>query len=132
MHKRSKQQNYMCKAASVAAKSDVAVQKHGAVVVDRSTGRVVATGNNHYSSHMVQQFTCHAEIAALLSVRRLPPRIVKRLDLYVVRVGQEGSLVQSKPCRACINVIQQFGIRRVYYSASHSPGTPYNCAKYPA
>lgn len=50
----------------------------------------------------------------------------KKLDLYVVRVGQESPTVLSRPCQHCTVVMKSFGIRRVFYSTG-DPTKPWKC-----
>jgi deoxycytidylate deaminase len=36
--------------------------------------------------------------------------------MYVIRVNKNDELVNSKPCKSCIEVMRMFGIKNIYYS----------------
>jgi len=36
--------------------------------------------------------------------------------MYVIRVNKNDNLVNSKPCKSCIEVMRMFGIKNIYYS----------------
>jgi deoxycytidylate deaminase len=38
------------------------------------------------------------------------------MDMYVIRVNKKDELVNSKPCKSCIEVMRMFGIKNIYYS----------------
>jgi sulfur relay (sulfurtransferase) DsrF/TusC family protein len=40
----------------------------------------------------------------------------KKMDMYVIRVNKKDELVNSKPCKSCIEVMRMFGIKNIYYS----------------
>lgn len=58
--------------------------------------------------------TVHAELAAILNV---PRSQTEGADLYVVRVGAEEDLRNSRPCRMCQAALKFVGVKRVFYSA---------------
>jgi len=43
----------------------------------------------------------------------------KKIDLYVVRLNENGELLDSKPCNECLNAMKYTGINKVYYSTSN-------------
>lgn len=49
-------------------------------------------------------------------MRLLKERSLKKLTLYVVRVNSQGSLMMSRPCENCMQVITDSGIREIIYS----------------
>jgi len=97
------------------AKKSTMMQKHGAVILDRN-GDILGQGFNHYESYMSHSWSCHAEIAALLSVGKNRREKLVDATLVVVRVGSDNGAKMSKPCDKCRKEILKFGIRRVFYS----------------
>ena len=100
-------------AAIEATKSPMGVQ-HGAVLVRRN--RIVARGHNRYSRschNPTMKISIHAEISAIDNYRF---NNYKNLTMYVVRIGANGELRMSRPCRHCMNEIITKKIPTVYYS----------------
>jgi len=55
----------------------------------------------------------HAEMSAIISLQG------KKADtLLVVRVGKDGTLRDSKPCKYCYEFILRSGIKKIYYSTN--------------
>jgi tRNA(Arg) A34 adenosine deaminase TadA len=98
---------------------------HGAVAL--KSNKVVGVGVNTMRTSWLQRVyankvgmpskTCeHAEVAAI--------RHAKELDtLVVVRVSARGKLVSSRPCSICRELIQDSGVKHLYYS--HDGGVRY-------
>lgn len=60
---------------------------------------------------------CHAEMAALVRLRRLYPRInPSSLSIFVYRENAQGEYAMAKPCRGCEQALKDFGIRKIYYT----------------
>lgn len=91
--------------------------------------RLVAIGYNQLKSHPLQsQFGknldsvyLHAEIDAIRkSIRLLNTSELTDCVLYVLRVkrGSNGDWIRglSKPCDGCYRAINNYGIKRVYYT----------------
>ena len=90
--------------------------KHGAVLVHKNT--VIASGFNSYKTHPIMaKYThfphLHAEQKAII---RAGLDNCEGLDLYVVRVDRRKRFAMSKPCRVCKKLIDEVGIRNVYYT----------------
>jgi len=91
---------------------------HGAVAL--KSNKVVGLGVNTMRTSWLQRVyankvgmpskTCeHAEVAAI--------RHAKELDtLVVVRVSARGELVSSKPCSICRKLLEDSGVKHLYYS----------------
>ena len=105
--------NVFEKAISLAQKSTM-LQKHGAIILSKN-GEVIGQGYNHFTDYMSHQWSCHAEIAALLSIKNKREKL-SDASLLVVRIGNDGIPKLSKPCENCRKEIQKSGIRRVFYS----------------
>ena len=80
--------------------------------------RVFAYGVNKHlnlktpAGHSVN-FAIHAEIDALSNVHS---RILKGMDILVIRTSKTKVLGNSRPCNHCIDKLKQRGIRKAYYS----------------
>ena len=96
------------------AKKSTMMQKHGAVILDKN-GEIIGQGFNHFSSFMSHSWSCHAEIAALLSIKNKKALLVDA-TLVVVRIGSDNEPKLSKPCDKCRKEINKFGIKKVFYS----------------
>ena len=93
--------------------------KHGACLMKND--KIFSLGFNKYikrniiNNHDIK-FTIHAEIDALC---KLDNKIVKGLDILIIRIGncsKTSKLKNSRPCNSCICKLEQKGIRKVYYS----------------
>jgi deoxycytidylate deaminase len=127
------------RAALCAFRSDMS-HRHGCVIVEAVSRRVVSTGYNHKSNHLFHTFSVHAEVDALRKVKKatLSEQAYPALEMYVVRIGANSlgePLRMSMPCKACKKAIQQKApnIKKVFYSvnedaadaASSSPPTSF-------
>ena len=101
-------------------------QKLGAVVVSKH--RVISTGYNSYTRRHGLQAKLnlerygeetpgyiHAETAALL------PFIQNHIDLagstiFVYRALKDGRCAMARHCSSCMKLIQQCGIKKIYYT----------------
>jgi deoxycytidylate deaminase len=57
--------------------------------------------------------TIHAELSIF---EKIPKRVVKGMDIIVIRINKKLQLRNSRPCKDCIDELKQIGIRKVYYS----------------
>jgi len=105
--------NIFDKAINVAKKSTMLL-RHGAIIISKN-GEIIGQGYNHFTDYMSHQWSCHAEIAALLNIKNKREKLVDA-SLVVVRIGNDGIPKLSKPCENCRKEILKFGIRRVFYS----------------
>ena len=121
-HARDHQLAMMKKAAMCAFRSDMS-HRHGCIVVESSSQRIIATGYNHKSNHLFHTYSVHAEVDTLRKIKKatLSDPGYPALDMYVVRIGADSlgePLRLSKPCKACTQAILQKApnIRKVFYS----------------
>ena len=111
--------DFVYEAAKQARKSPCDM-KHGAVIVLRN--EIVAKGYNYYPeicdmSKRKFKLSVHAERAAIQKFLRCYRRTeLKNTTLYVVRLGKDDTLRNSKPCRHCARVIQKYELAKTYYS----------------
>ena len=111
-----KQEFFLQRAAIIAERSNLQNHRHGCVIV--RDGEVIAEGYNYYSKHLEHKFTVHAEIDALLKLKK-NKKLASECELYVVRIGTDlmgCPLKYSKPCEDCTAAILKCGIRKVYFS----------------
>lgn len=115
-------------AKAVSELSDHEQYKIGAVVVSKH--RIISSGFNHHNkTHPLQKrynrfrfegdavHTQHAELAALL------PLIKENTDLsnatlYIHREHKDHTLACARPCKSCMKLIRDVGIRRVFYTTN--------------
>ena len=113
-------------AKAVSELSDHPNHKIGAVVVLKR--RIVSSGfNTSNKTHPLQKqynkyrfagdgnHQCHAELSALL------PLIKSGVDLscssvFVYRSHKDGTLAMARPCKSCMALIKDCGIKRVFYT----------------
>ena len=90
----------------------------GAVLVHRNI--IVSIGMNSYKTHpLMAERTewpfLHAEQHAII---RAGVDNCEGLDLYIARVLKNNDLALSKPCKVCIELIKDVGIKNIYYSTN--------------
>ena len=90
----------------------------GAVLVHRNS--IVSIGMNSYKTHPLMAARTswpflHAEQNAII---RAGMDHCEGLDLYIARVLKNNDLALSKPCKVCIKLIDDVGIRNIYYSTN--------------
>lgn len=98
---------------ALAMKSSM-LHKHGAIIY--RNGEIIGQGYNHITTYMCHNFSCHAEVAAINSVKKKDKIKLKESTLVVMRVGNDGNVKLSKPCEDCSTCIKKHGIKRVFYS----------------
>lgn len=99
--------------------------KVGSVVILKH--RIISSGCNNMKTHPLQKkynkyrftgdsaHTCHAELVALL------PLIKDGVDLtdasiYVYREHKNGTTGCARPCKSCMELIKDVGIKRIFYT----------------
>ena len=94
--------------------------KHGSVIT--CDGIIVSRGYN-YRVFTGSSFSVHAEEVA---ISRLPCHLRRNCDddsklcLYVIRLGQNGEVTNSKPCRKCTARIKSmFNIYKIFFSCDN-------------
>jgi tRNA(Arg) A34 adenosine deaminase TadA len=120
-----KQRNFIDLASRIAQQTDFKEYKHGAILVRAGAVLNTSCNKNKYKA-WANRFrdankqrghaTVHAEIGVILGLDR---SITEGAIIYVVRVGRDGHLRNSKPCPMCEAAMQFVGIKRVIYSNEH-------------
>lgn len=102
------------------AKKSTMNQRHGAVII--KNGEIIGEGYNHVASYMSHCFSCHAEVAAILSLKNKSKRFLEDATMVVVRISNHTLSPQhlklSKPCERCTQEIIKHGIGKVFYSTN--------------
>ena len=123
-HISNKDHRFASIALDEAAKSTLLMQ-HGCIAV--LSGKVIAKGCNNIRSHskdgLLNYRKCcsaHAEICVLhkLCITELPPKIVQKIVLYIVRRSRSGGMVESAPCFHCTIRMKKLNIKAIVYSNS--------------
>jgi tRNA(Arg) A34 adenosine deaminase TadA len=123
-HISNKDQRFASIALDEAAKSKLLMQ-HGCIAV--LSGKIIAKGCNNIRSHskdgLLHYRKCcsaHAEICVLhkLCITELPPKIVQKIVLYIVRRSRSGGMVESAPCFHCTIRMKKLNIKAIVYSNS--------------
>ena len=104
----------------VAEKSEYYPYKVGAVVFKGS--RILSEGTNAIRgcarvSSEYKKF-CHTLHAEQDALSKLPPETVKGASIIVIRINNNaaGKISMGKPCEHCQKMIEELGIKNVYYS----------------
>ena len=101
----------------------VASSRHAAAVVYKN--KIIAVGCNSTKTHPIQakygrnskSIHLHAEVHAMIKATALiGEKKLKVCELYVIRLGRTGELMNSKPCHGCQRMIDDLGFTRVYHS----------------
>ena len=95
----------------IAYKNCVLRYKHAACLIKGK--KVYSFGINQCVYNKVLQVSVHAEIDALC---KLSSKLLKGMDILIIRIGKSSELRNSRPCNSCIDKLQRYGIRKVFYS----------------
>lgn len=122
---------YFERAHWTAQKSDFNRIKIGCVAVYKS--KIISTGFNSYKSSPIQlkynhfrifddgymPSAIHAEIDCLSPIMNLDINFSK-LSLYIYRVCKSRDHGIARPCPACMELIRNLGIKKIYYTGDDS------------
>ena len=81
--------------------------------------KILSIGQNSFKTHpLAKKFghrnsSIHAELSSIV---RFGVEDCEGLSMAVLRIGRNGKLNLSRPCRCCQNLIQQVDIKNVYYT----------------
>lgn len=101
----------------------------GCVVVSKN--RIISSGCNTTKTNPLQKkynavrFTedgnhgCHAETSALLPLLKEGSFDGAHSKIYLYREHADGSLALSRPCASCMKMLQDAGIRHIYYTTEN-------------
>ncbi len=113
----SKREIYlMAKAEKIAMMSELP-NRHGCIVAVRR--KIVGLGWNKGKTHPAASKTIsqhiHAELAAIIGVNA---KDLRGADIFVARKmrGKGQDLGMSRPCKHCLELIRQAGVKWMYYT----------------
>jgi len=105
-------------AKKLSQKSDHKRCRLGCVIVKK--GNILGVGFNKMRTHSRSPHPykfIHAELDALLNVARIEDLI--NSDLYIFRQTKDGILANSFPCIYCQELIREFKIKTIFYTAKN-------------
>lgn len=105
----------------------------GCVLVKKN--KVISTGFNSTKTHPIQKMynkeryecdttphTIHAEVSAISHVIHKNINW-SNVEVYIYREHKNGNLAMARPCKACMKLIQNLGIKRIHYTTSEGYAT---------
>ena len=57
----------------------------------------------------------HAEMSCLMQIKNMDLDFSK-VELYIYRENRDGNLAISRPCAACMKMIDKLGIKKIHYT----------------
>lgn len=121
-----KDRAYFNIAKEVSKLSDFPRVKIGCCAVYRH--KIISTGFNTQRTAPIQKkynkyrfsedtrHSCHAEITCLKPLIGRKDINFKEVKLYVYREHKNGELTLSRPCPSCAKLINELGIKHIYYT----------------
>jgi len=94
----------------------------GAVIANKKPivfGANLAKTHPLYANELNGVYSIHAEVKAVLNALNRNCDI-RGADIWVYREKADGSVGTAKPCKHCMAVLIESGIRRIYYSDEKS------------
>ena len=101
-----------CKKSSCEHTLAAVLYKGGAVIRVACNENKTLGYRKKYFSH--GEPSRHAEMNV---IHGIPRDVINRCSLLVVRIDKKGNLKSAKPCLACVNVLHDSGIKKVFYSS---------------
>ena len=97
----SKHHIYFEIAVREALKSEIA-HKHGCVIRNQKSGKIMAKGHNKYTHRKCfkNYYSIHAEVDVINKCRSIDLK-KNKVIMYIVRIGNNGAVQYSKPCVKC-------------------------------
>ena len=103
--------------------------KIGCIIVLKR--HIIAVGVNSRKSHPIQKYynrfrfnpddatvhSLHAETSALISIPK--DMDISGATLYTYRELRTGQIAKSRPCPSCIEMIKDYGIKRICYTTEN-------------
>lgn len=111
---------FMTLAGRIAKKSDHPDYRLSCILF--SKGRVISIGYNQLKTHprSPHEFkSVHAELHCILGVDMAS---LRGSDIFVYRENSTGLVGIAKPCNSCKKLLEDVGIRNVYYTTKEGYG----------
>lgn len=97
-----------------------ALKKRKVIAVGKNNRNKTHTTNtllNHVDETTGKHFGAttgtHSELSCLLKLKR---QVCNDLVFVNIRINHHGELTMSKPCPACMDMFEQVGFKKIYYS----------------
>lgn len=93
--------------------------KHFSFIIQKN--RIRAIGWNSLRTHplafkMGYKYSfVHSELSAITRFEG-PPKELKNCTMVNVRLGKEGNILYSRPCKHCLKLLNAFNMRNVFYT----------------
>lgn len=107
----------------------------GCVVI--YNGKIISKASNTFKTHPIQKqynterytddyspHSMHAEIAALTKIMHQDINY-SRCEVYIYREFKNGNPAMARPCRSCMKMIRELGIKKIHYSTNYGYATEY-------
>jgi len=103
-------------------KRGIAKQSHFSFILRKNTLLCVGWNDTWKTSPMAKKygyrFNCtHAELDAIRNFP-YPPRLLRACKMVNIRILKDGSIGLAKPCKRCIRLLKDFGLKEVWYSSA--------------
>lgn len=108
--------SYLQLARSASLLSTHPKYKMGAVIVNKkpvSVGCNLMKTHPKYANGKETTLSIHAEVKAVLSC---PPNLLQGAKIWIYRESRAGMPMLAKPCENCLAVLEEVGIKRVYFT----------------
>jgi deoxycytidylate deaminase len=83
-------------------------------------GKLAQRGSNHLRNCYSGKCSCystHAEIDAVYRLLKSKPKLdLSNYVVVVIRISRDGTIHNSRPCNQCLDLLVEYGIRRVVWS----------------
>ena len=103
---------------------------HIGCVVTEGSHRIVSSGFNSTRTHPIQKqlnkerfsiettnHSLHAEVSALLPLMKKDTDF-SRIEIYTHRNFKDGRLALAKPCRSCMKLIKDLGVKKIWFTTN--------------
>lgn len=112
------EQMYYFKKAEEIAKLSNMYHKHGSCIVYKN--KIISIANNYHPKYLKDSYSIHAEVACILNLKKNRRKILEECELYIIRLSPIDNIFKySKPCKNCTNFINQYNIKKIYYSTNY-------------
>lgn len=121
--------HFFIKAKHASEFSDFYKQHIGCVVVYKK--HIISVGFNSNKTHPIQKLynkerfledttphSLHAEITALLFLKDNKDIKWSDVEIYTYRENKHGELRLSRPCKSCMALIRELGIKKIHYTTN--------------
>ncbi len=89
--------------------------KHSACIIKKN--KILSIGYNyHLTKNIGNKYTVHAEVSSILNLPKQYRRDLQDCELIVIRIGGDGEIRCSKPCKNCMDFINKHKIKKIRYS----------------